>query len=226
MEVKISVIMSVYNASETIEDAIKSILSQTYTNFEFLILDDASEDDSYKKITKYKGIDSRIKIFKNKKNEGLTNSLNKLINEASGTHIARQDADDISKDIRLEEQVKFLSKYHVVTARAKIKQNIRRTIPGLSYYLPTSLTIRLKNPYIHGTLLIDKKLLDKLGGYNEDYKYAQDYRLFLDIHNMKIKVKNLRKPLYILNTKDNISSNKKVEQDYFFKLARKSQKQI
>ena len=75
--------MSVYNASETIEDAIKSILSQTYTNFEFLILDDASEDDSYKKITKYKGIDTRIKIFENKKNEGLTTSLNKLINEAS-----------------------------------------------------------------------------------------------------------------------------------------------
>ena len=93
----VSVIMSAYNSQNSIKDSIKSVLGQTYGNFEFLILDDGSSDDTEKIIKNYANKDKRIKFFKNNKNLGLTKSLNILIGMSKGNIIARQDADDISK---------------------------------------------------------------------------------------------------------------------------------
>lgn len=92
----VSVIMSVYNDEDRIESSIKSILSQTYNNIEFLIVDDFSNDNSHKILKNYESLDNRIKIYKNNKNLGLTKSLNFLISQARGVYIARQDSDDIS----------------------------------------------------------------------------------------------------------------------------------
>ena len=91
---KISVIMSVYNGEKHIEDAIESILNQTFRNFEFIIVDDASFDNSLKIIQKYATLDNRIKVIRNLKNIGLTKSLNKTIKISNGDFIARQDVDD------------------------------------------------------------------------------------------------------------------------------------
>lgn len=106
----ISVIMPVYNAADYVEMAIKSILDQTETNFEFLIIDDSSQDESWKIISSYAKKDSRIKAFRNKDNIGLVKSLNKLLPKTKGQYIARMDADDISLSNRFEKQIKFLQK--------------------------------------------------------------------------------------------------------------------
>ena len=103
---EISVIMSVYNGMPYLQEAVKSILNQTYKDFEFIIVDDASTDDSLKYL---KGInDKRIKILSNEKNLGLAVSLNKALNAARGEYIARMDADDISKPERLHIQLNFM----------------------------------------------------------------------------------------------------------------------
>ena len=91
---KVSIILSVYNAQNTIGDAIESILNQTYDNIELLILNDKSNDNTQKIIETFDS--KKIKVFKNKKNLGLTKSLNILINHSEGEYIARQDADDVS----------------------------------------------------------------------------------------------------------------------------------
>ena len=103
---KISIIMSVYNDEKYLSESIESILNQTYKNYEFIILNDGSTDNSKNIIVKYKKIDSRI-IFIDGIKEGLTKKLNKGIKISTGNFIARQDSDDISHENRLESQINF-----------------------------------------------------------------------------------------------------------------------
>jgi|TARA_Y100000389_G_scaffold203602_1_gene252609 glycosyltransferase involved in cell wall biosynthesis len=219
---KISVIMSCFNSGDTVSSAIESILQQTYKNFEFLIMDDASTDNTLELLRDYKNIDSRIQIFKNTSNIGLTKSLNFLIQKTSGAYIARQDADDLSYNERLKTQIKFLENSDFVahTTRAKIT-NSHRTVPRLSLLLPKKLIIRFRNPYIHGTLLIEKNILNKIGNYNEHFYFAQDYKLFWDLNKAGYKVKNSFLTLYELNMENNISNKYKSEQQYFAECVKK-----
>ena len=215
---KISVIMSVYNDKDNISNSIKSILGQTYKDFEFLIVDDCSTDNTYEEIKKFT-TDPRIKLYKNSKNIGLTKSLNFLIEKSSGKYIFRQDSDDVSLSQRFQEQLNVLEReiYQVCTSRAINMQN-NKTIPGLSSWVPKKISIKFKNPYIHGTLAIQKSLLNNIGNYDEDYLYAQDFKLFLDLIKKNKKIFEIKKPLYKLNTRNNISTiNKDKQRSYFLK---------
>ena len=101
--------------------------------------------------------DSRVKLYVNEENIGLTKSLNKLIEESSGKYIFRQDSDDISFNNRLDEQIKILETKDVKTCTSRaIDINNNKIIPGLSSWIPKKITMKFKNPYIHGTLAIEK----------------------------------------------------------------------
>ena len=97
----VSLVMSVYNAENSIDNSILSLLNQTYENIEILIMNDGSTDKTSDKLTEYEKKHSSIRIFENTKNIGLTKSLNILIHAANGEYIARQDADDISYPSRI-----------------------------------------------------------------------------------------------------------------------------
>ena len=219
----VSVIMSSYNSINTIEEAIESIINQTYKNLELLIMDDCSEDGSFEKIDYYKNKYKNIKVFRNKKNLGLTKSLNLLIKNSSGEYIARQDADDLSFKKRIEEQVKEMNKYDLdfSTTRALVK-NTRKIIPGISYFLPSKIISKFKNPFIHGTLMVKTSSIIEVGSYNENFYYAQDYKLIADMLDKNYRYKKINKPLYLLNMENNISSNKKEEQDYYARCVKKN----
>lgn len=107
----VSVILPVYNGLPYLEKAIQSVLKQSFANFELLILDDASTDDSWQLMKKYAAKDKRIKIFQNKKNLGIGKSLNLLIKKSSTQFLARMDADDIMVSKRLSRQVNYLQKH-------------------------------------------------------------------------------------------------------------------
>ena len=171
---KISVIMSVHNGQYYLPTSIESILNQSYKDFEFLIMDDNSNDDTYELLKKYQKFDSRIKIFQNKTNLGLTKSLNILLLNSQGKYVARQDADDISEINRLSIQYKTLenSNYQVCSTRAKIIQTSKK-IPGLSFYIPIKVLIKYKNPIIHGTIMADKNILQTIGNYIEKFFFSQ-----------------------------------------------------
>ena len=219
----ISVIMSAYNAEKHISNSIESILSQSYQNFEFLIMDDGSTDNTSKIITSYIKTDTRIKLFNNKSNIGLTKSLNFLINQANGEYLARQDSDDVSDSKRFELQLNFMitNNLQASTTRAKIK-NTNNKIPGYSYYLPHKLLMKFKNPFIHGTLIIKKSLMQTVGLYDEDYYLAQDYKLFADLLSRKYKIGSLNKCLYTLNVDNNLSNKFKSQQQEYAKIVKKN----
>tara|TARA_B100001093_G_scaffold520127_1_gene612939 strand:+ start:16354 stop:17052 length:699 start_codon:yes stop_codon:yes gene_type:complete len=219
----VSVLMSAYNSEDTIKLSIESIINQTYSNIEFLIIDDASTDNTYSICKDYENNFDQIRIFKNDENIGLTKSLNKLINYSTGHYIARQDADDYSQDVRIEKQVAFLEKNSIdgCSTRAKIIDT-KKLIPGKSFYIPKRILLKFKNPYIHGSLLIKKKNLKEVNCYDENFYYAQDYKLIYDLLDKNYKILIMKDPLYNLNMNNNISSKFKEEQKYYANCVRKN----
>ena len=218
----ISVIMSTFNNEDSITTSIESILNQTYDDFDFLIIDDDSHDSTLDILKEFESNDKRVKIFKNNENIGLTKSLNKLINLSNKKYIARQDADDIYLPKRLELQANYIENGNIsaCTTLAKLIDS-DKVRPKISHYLPQKIIIKRKNPFIHGTLLIRKSLIEEMGLYDENFYYSQDYKLFYDLIKKGNKVGVLKKPLYKLNTKNNISSKRKAQQAYYANCVKK-----
>ncbi len=212
----ISVVMSTYNNETTIENSLLSILNQTYQNFEILLMDDGSTDNTYKLCQKISKNFDKIKIYQNIKNLGLTKSLNFLINKSVGNLIARSDADDLSEKNRFEIQLEYLYKNDLDACTTRAYEiGTKRIIPGLSYYIPAKYLINYKNPFIHGTLFIKKDVLKAINLYDESFIYAQDYKLMSDLLKRNYKISIIKEPLYHLNTKNNISTIYSKEQKYY-----------
>ena len=219
---KISVLMSVYNDEKRVSKSIESILNQTFQDFEFLILDDCSTDNTYEICNYYAKKNQKIKLMKNHQNLGLTKSLNLLISESNYELIARQDSDDESFKQRLEIQLKIMEKHNLdaCTTLATIDE-LKGTRPFLSHLFPKKLIIKYKNPFIHGSLLIKKRALENVGMYDEKFKFAQDYKLMFDLIRLNHKLKIINQPLYKLNLKDNISTRNIKEQNYYANCVKK-----
>ena len=219
----ISVLMSTYNSEKYVYRSIESILNQSYENFEFLIVDDCSTDNTFDVLKRYALKNKKINIFKNNSNIGLTKSLNFLITKAKGEIIARQDDDDISKPERFESQLKVLHKFDLdfCSSRAIILEKNKK-IPNISYYLPKKIVMKFKNPFVHGTLFIKKSVLEEIGRYDTKFYYAQDFKLMKDLVTKGYKYKFINQCLYYLNTKENISTNYKSQQKYFADCVKKN----
>jgi glycosyltransferase involved in cell wall biosynthesis len=216
--------MAVHNEERFLKQAITSIINQSYRNFEFIIVDDASTDTSPKIIKDFAGKDVRIIVLRNSSRKGLTKSLNKALELAKGYLIARQDADDISSLNRFKNQIEA------------IKKDPNLAVVGSSYYvideqnrvirtrlLPKKPNLLKRNQLIHGSVVIAKKVIKQVGGYNESFKYAQDYELWLRINRFKsFKIRNLTQPLYYLRMqKRSIGYKKAFEQRMYAMFAKK-----
>ena len=181
--IKISVIMSVFNAEKYLEKAIESILSQTYKNIEFIIINDGSSDKSLEIIKYYAFKKSNIIVI-DQKNIGLTKSLNKGIEKATGDYIARMDADDISSTNRFENFIDYIGKngeidlYSTPAYIMNEKGMVQKTIPN--YFRRNGFDKKLLNYYnsmVHGALVVKTDILKKYM-YNEEFVYSQDFELY------------------------------------------------
>ena len=152
--------MSVYNAEKFICKTMDSIFNQNFGDFEFLIVDDCSNDKSYEIISSYN--DGRIKVFKNKINQGYIHSLNQLITHSRGKYIARQDHDDISLPNRLALQFRYMENnldVGVCGTNAKYfgKKRWHTSLPLNDSDIRTTMIFR--NPFIHSSVMIRRSLL-------------------------------------------------------------------
>lgn len=182
MKPKVTVLMSVYNGERFLPQAIDSILTQSYHDFEFLIIDDGSNDRSREIIQSYN--DKRIRLINNRENIGLTASLNKGLELAGGEYIARMDADDVSYPQRLEVQVEFLENNPAVAllgAWAEVVDEDGKTIKVWRYPAgDCAIRWRLltRNCLVHSSVMYRKDKVRDAGGYNSSLKFAQDYELW------------------------------------------------
>ena len=184
--VNVSVVMPTYNTEVSIlREAVNSILNQTFKDFEFIIIDDGSIDDSVAYLQSLQ--DKRIRLIRNPKNMGITKSLNIGLQAAQGKYIARMDSDDIALPTRLEEQFSFMEKHPGVFL---VGSNVERfgaysgitelNIKDPELYRISALFLN-PGPY-HPTIFINHKLLLQYKiSYDEELVHSQDYGLYVDI---------------------------------------------
>lgn len=202
MSKKVSVIMAAYNCENTVKDSIDSILKQTYENWEFIICDDGSFDDTFSILKEYeKKYPEKIKIIKNEKNSKLPYSLNRCLQYASGEYVARMDADDISHEERLSEQVKFLEGHKeidVVGTGMICFEGEKITGVRKPQKQPDSSMIGLGVPFFHATIMMRKRTYDELQGYSlKSYVLrCEDVDLWIRFFAQGHKGANIQRELY------------------------------
>ena len=200
---KVSIIMGVYNAGDKtiIEKSILSIINQTYKDFEFIICDDGSTDNTLQYIKEIAVKDNRIKVIRNSKNIGLAYTLNKCIENSNSEYIARMDIDDYSRENRLQKQIEFLEKnpnYSLVGCNSFVFD--KNGIFG-EMKMPEIIekeNFLFNNPIIHPTVVVRKKDLKSVGGYNTSKECIRvaDYDLWMRMFTKGYKMYNLQENLF------------------------------
>jgi glycosyltransferase involved in cell wall biosynthesis len=218
--------MSVFNHEKYLQKSIDSILSQSYKNFEFIIINDGSNKNTKKILELNKLQDKRIKVIINKKRIGLTKSLNIAIKISKGEYIARQDSDDISYFKRFEEQLNFFKKNKKVimcgTNGILIDNNgsFLKNIKNLeNNYEKIKKKLIYENQFIHSSVMVKRNYLLEVKGYDEKFKYAQDYDLWCRL-SIRGFLTNINKILVkIRQHNESITKKNKKEQNYYSILA-------
>ncbi len=180
---KISVVMPVYNSEKYLREAIDSILTQTYTDFEFIIIDDGSLDSSAEIVRSY--TDPRIRFYINEKNMGVAATLNRGLELATGEYIARMDSDDISLPERFEKQVRYLDAHETVVVCATgirlfgSQTGVRRFS---SSHEQLKVDLLFGCCFAHPTVMLRSSVFRKEGyRYDESYSKMEDYDLWVRI---------------------------------------------
>lgn len=197
----VTVLMPAYNAGLYIAEAIDSILSQTYTNLEFLIINDGSTDNTVTVIESYN--DSRIRLVSNDKNRGLIYSLNRGLELAQGKYIARMDADDITTDIRFETQVRFLEAHSDIDILGTALVYLDTPYEIHHPLVHDDIVIGLidNSTVAHATIMMrrDTVVVKKLI-YEEEYKHIEDYRFWLEAVIKGVRFANIDDVFYHYRT--------------------------
>ncbi len=194
----ISVAMTVYNSSEYLKECIDSVLTQTYKDFEFIIVDDGSTDNSVDIIKSYN--DSRIRLICER--HDYIHSLNVAISESKGKYIAHMDSDDIMLIHRLYEQVTYLESHPDIDVLGSSVEYFGKTvinhIPVLEKHNEIVASMIMSSPLIHPTVMFRRESIVKVYGkdgishlYEEDFKYAEDVRLWISLSMKKFRFANL-----------------------------------
>lgn len=219
----VSVLMSVYNGEAYLKEAIECILDQSFSDFEFLITDDCSTDQSWNILQDYAARDERILLFRNETNLGLTKSLNRGLNLARGKYIARQDGDDIALGDRFQEQVTILEQQPQTVLVSCNLDLIDETGALLPHNIYRSCDPDLIPWYLlflnylggHSQVMFRRDIVLELGGYREDYRYSQDYELWSRLSRVG-QIVILPKVLQLQRMHNrSISRTKKLDQETF-----------
>ena len=200
---KISILMGIYNCDSTLCEAIDSIINQTYSNWEFIICDDGSKDNSYNIAKSYEKADpKRFKVIQNSENRGLNATLNRCLEMATGEYVARMDGDDICDPMRLQKEVEFLNNHpeyaivstHMTTFDSDGEWGCIKTLeyPQIKDF-PTQVPM-----FCHAPCMIRRNAFIDVKGYTEDKKLlrVEDYHLWFKFYAKGYRGYNIQEPLY------------------------------
>ena len=202
MKPTISIISGIYNCADTLPEAMGSIFSQTITDWEWILCDDASTDNTYAVAKEYADkYPDKIVLIQNEQNMGLNYTLNRCLEYAKGKYIARMDGDDVCSPERLEEELYCLEK----------NQNIAIVSTDMEFFDETGTWGKISHPefpekkdflagtpFCHAPCMVRKEAYIAVGGYSVDRKLlrVEDYHLWIKMYAMGFKGKNIGKVLY------------------------------
>lgn len=215
-KVIVSIIMGIYNTPDpkVLHKAIDSIRRQTFNEWECIICDDGSTDDTYKVLRSLIGKDKRFKIIQNKENMGLAAALNHCLKYAKGKYITRMDADDANFLTRLEKEAQFLEQnlqYQLVGTAVELfdEDNVwgHRTMPEI----PENKNFLWGPPFIHATIMVRRDALMQIHGYRvaKETRRTEDYDLFMRFYAEGYKGYNLQEALYYVREDKEARKRKK-----------------
>jgi glycosyltransferase involved in cell wall biosynthesis len=200
---KITVLMPVYNGGRFLREAVESILGQTREDFEFLIIDDGSRDESVAVVRSYK--DERVRLIQNGRNLGLIETLNRGLQLARGEYVARMDADDVSLPTRLARQVDYLERhpdicvissyYHYVDENDRILCTFRGEVRD--FLISFKMYVEGHNPVSHPAAMFRTKTIRECGGYSRDFAHAEDGELWFRLNAQGVKFANVPQVLLL-----------------------------
>ena len=203
MNPKISILMGIYNCAETLGEAIESILAQTYTNWELIMCDDGSADDSYAVANRYQiNFPDKIILLKNSRNMGLNHTLNRCLEHATGEYIARMDGDDLSLPERLETEVRYLEthpEYAIVSCpMIHFDENGDWNIGQCISEEPVPEMLVHGTIHCHAPCMIRSEAMRAVGGYSVQKRLlrVEDWHLWLKLYAAGYRGRNLKQPLY------------------------------
>lgn len=205
--------MGIYNCAATLPAAIDSILSQTYTNWELILCDDGSVDDTRKIAEAYQAqYPDKILLLRNDKNLGLNLTLNHCLSHATGDYVARQDGDDISLPDRLRLEVNFLETnpdFTIVSTPMIYFDKNGEWGRGSAIEFPSKLDFVAGTPFCHAPCMVRTEAIRAVQGYSTDPKTlrAEDYNLWFRMYAAGYRGCNLRTPLYMM--RDDINAYKR-----------------
>lgn len=198
---KISILMGLYNCADTIDEAIQSILAQTYTNWQLILCDDGSTDSTYQKAYDYFLQDNRIELIKNETNVGLNLTLNRCLAIATGEYIARMDGDDVCVPERFEKQVAFLEthpEYAIVSSGMFLFDECEIWGKVLNKEYPQPRDVVEGSSICHAPVMMRKECMDKVGGYTVDKRRlrVEDVDLWIKLYASGYRCYNIQELLY------------------------------
>ena len=217
MAPRISVLMGIYNCADTLPEAIDSILNQTVQDFELILCDDGSVDDTCAVAQRYqKQHPDKIVLLKNEKNLGLNLTLNRCLAVAKGEFIARMDGDDLCDPTRFEKELAVLeARPDVAFVGTDIYLFDSQGVWGVSRLLeePDKNSFSKGNPFRHGSCMGRKAAFDAMGGYSEDPRVVrvEDFHLWIRIYEAGMKGINLPQPLYSLRSDLNATARRRLK---------------
>lgn len=200
---KISVIMGIYNCAPYLQEALDSLYAQTYKDFEIILCDDGSKDDTYKIAKENKEKHPEIVLLKNPRNMGLNQTLNNCLAVAKGEYIARMDGDDISLPDRFEKEVQFLDEHpeYAIVSGPMIyfdeQGEFRRGSTGGEV---SKMNFIKGTPFCHAPCMVRTKAYQAVGGYTVDKKLlrVEDYHLWFKMYAAGFKGWNLSDHIYAM----------------------------
>ena len=213
---QISVLMGVYNCAATVEKAVQSIVNQTVTDWEFIICDDGSSDNTREIVQKLAEREPRIVLIQNEANMGLAPTLNHCLRYAKGIYTARMDGDDTCAPDRFEKELAVLKAEPAcaVVSCAMISYD-ENGIYGQSNYplKPDKTDFFRMTPFCHAGCMMRKSVLLELGGYNESdaVRRFEDYDLWYRLYKSGYYGRNLTEPLYSMRDDRNAYKRRKMK---------------
>ena len=212
----ISVIMSVYNQKDKkqLEEAIQSVLKQTFHDFEFIIYNDGSDREVSEYLRKYIETDKRIRLIEDPINRGLAYSLNACIDVAKGKYLARMDDDDICDPDRFRVQYEFLEKHsEIAYVGCNAKLIDEKGVWGIRQMpeYPEEKSFLRFSPFIHPTVMIRREILENENGYNasKDNLRCEDYELFMRLMKRGYRGHNIQLNLFSYREEQNSYKKRK-----------------
>lgn len=201
MDYRVTIITGIYNCADTLDEAVDSILNQTFKEWKWVLCDDGSTDDTYQTAKTYADRYENIILIRNDCNRGLNYTLNHCLEYADTEYVARMDGDDISLPNRLEKEVRFLDEhpeYAIVSTGMEYfdeKGTFMKRIPKEN---PDPLDFPKRTPFCHAPCMVRKEAFDAVGGYSESEKLlrVEDYHLWIKMYAKGFKGYNIPEALY------------------------------